>query len=420
MKKLILTTSLLALTATALNPVVYANSARNNSDYVKDVTLSMDGINLNMIELKNMSGSKLVSKVDIQPVNSVMNIPLKGFVQCSKSKKVDFDKATMYFGSVQRQGDTILPVNALYEDGYHPTFKVWTGYLGGWIAEAGNYEPFKVPLSNIKNGHPSVRVDPVEEFNKKLEDHVNGGGDELEFLKQDQYLTILRPVSLAGYCNKGADRKGGYETSMLPISIKFKGDPNLVKSSPAKMTKNDLVAKFALTEVKVSPHIKDYYGQCPADLGFRLSFKAQGTGTVKYRLVNELGAKGPINNIEFNNDGLKIKDFTRHIGEASDGKINKFAIKNPQQNGNINNIQNTPSDKKNGSWRVEVIEPVSSSSNESFYTWKCKPEPKFGSPTNLKQNSGKKIKIDKIKALPVEPEPQPKPVLQLKMTAPSN
>ncbi|WP_417453066.1 hypothetical protein [Kiloniella sp.] len=419
MKNILLTTSILALTATALTPVVNANSPRSNSDYVKDVTLSMKGINVNMIELKNMSGSKLMSKINVQPVNTVMNIPLKGFVQCSKSKKIDFNKGRMYFGAAQRQGNKIVPVNALYEDGYHPTFKVWTGTFGGWIAEAGNAEAFKVPLANIKNGHPSVRVDPVEEFNKRLEEHVNGGGDELDFLKQDQFFSIMRPVSLAGYCNKGADSRGGYVTASVPIGIKFKGDPTLVKSSPAQVSQNNLAAKFALSEAKVAPHVKNYVGQCPADLGFRLTFKAQGKGTVKYRMINEVGAKGPINSVNFNNDGHKIIDFTRHIGEPSGGKINKLAINNPPQNGNINGFENAPSDKKHGSWKVEVVEPVSTTSQESFYSWKCKPKPKFNSPTTLKQAPAK-VKIDKIKAIPIEPKPKPKPVLKLKAITPSN
>ncbi|WP_020594301.1 hypothetical protein [Kiloniella laminariae] len=416
---LLLATTALALAVAALNPVAQANSPRSNSDYVEDVTLSMEGINLNMIELENKSGSKLVSKMDVQPVNSVMNVPLKGFVQCKKDKKVDFDKGTMYFGLAHRQGDNIVPVNALYQDSYHPTFKVWTGLLGGWIAEGGNAEPFEVPLANIKNGHPSVRVDPVEEFNKKLEAHVNGGGSELEFLKQDQFISVMRPVTLAGFCNKGAVSKGGYMTAMIPIGIKFKGDPDLVKSSPAQVSNNNLAAKFALTEAKVSPHIKDYIGQCPADLGFRLTFKAQGKGTVKYRMVNEVGAKGPVNTISFNNDGLKTIDFIRHIVAPSGGNINKLAINSPQQGGDIKGFQNTPSDKKHGSWTVEVLEPASSSSDESFYSWKCQPKPKFNTPTTLKQAPGK-VQIDKIRAVPVDPKPQPKSLLKLQQSVPAN
>ncbi|MFD2204017.1 hypothetical protein [Kiloniella antarctica] len=418
-KNLVLTTSVLAITAAALNPAAYANSPRNNSDYIEDVTLSVDGINLNMIELKNMSSSKLVNKANIQPVNSVMNIPLKGFVQCIKDKKIDFSKATMYFGSAHRQGNKIVPVNAIYEDNYHPTFKGWTGLLGGWIAEAGNYQPFEVPLANIKNGHPTVRVDPVEEFNKKLEDYVKGGGTELEFLREDQLFSVPRLVTLAGYCSKGAVHKGGYATTMVPISIKYKGDPDLVKPSPAQVSKNNFAAKFALTETKVSPHVKNYVGQCPVDLGFRLTFKAQGKGTVKYRMVNEGGAKGPINTVSFNNDGLKTIDFTRHISEPKGGKLGKLAIENPQQAGNLNNFEVAASDKKHGSWKVEVVEPANGNSDESFYSWKCKAEPKFKGVGTFTQPP-EKVKINKIKAMPVDPKPEPKPIMKLQGTLPAN
>ncbi|WP_421780391.1 hypothetical protein [Kiloniella litopenaei] len=208
-------------------------------------------------------------------------------------------------------------------------------------------------------------------------------------------------------------------TASVPIGIKFKGDPTLVKSSPAQVSKNDLAAPFALTEAKVAPHVKNYHGQCPADLGFRLTFKAQGKGTVKYRLVSELGAKGPVNSVHFNNDGHKIIDFKRHIGEPSGGKVNKLAINNSKQDGDLNGFKNALGGKNYGSWKVEVVEPVSSTSKESFYSWKCKPQSKFNSPTTLKQ-SPPKVKIDKIKAIPVEPEPDPKPVMTLKVNTPPN
>jgi len=418
-KTLAVTSTVLIATAATLSPTAFANSPRNNSDYIEDVTLSMKGINPTMIELKNTSSSKLVSKIDIQPVSTVMNVHLKGFVQCIKDKKVDFDKATMYFGTAHRQGDKIVPANASYEKSYHPTFKTWTGLFGGWIAEAGNYDPFEVPLANIQNGAPSVRLDPIQEFNKKLEAHVNGGGSKLEFLQNDQFFSVMRPITLAGYCQEGAVRKGGYATKMIPIGIKFKGDPNLKKASAKPAAQNNLAAKFALTDAKVSPHVKNYVGQCPVDLKFRLTLKAQGKGTVKYRMVSELGAKGPINTVNFNNDGVKTIDFARHINDPKAGNLNKFAIQSGQNSGGINKFKKAPGGKKHGSWKVEIVEPAKSTSAESFYSWECKSTPKFNGATTLKQ-APQKAPLNKIQAAPANPKPDPKPSLKLKMAQPTN
>lgn len=415
-KTMALTTSVL-VAATAFNPTAFAKSAHTNSEYVEDVTLEMKGSLLNMVELKNISSSKLISKVNIQPVDTVMNIPLRGFIQCIKDKKIDFEKARMFFGTAHLQGNSIVPVNATYQHSYYPSYQVWTGILGGWMAQAGNSTPFEVPLAKIKNGHPSVRFDPVEEFNKKLAEHVNGGGTELEFLKNDQIFSVERPVTLAAYCSKGPIPKGGYATTMVPISIRFQGDPNLVKPSPMPASQNNLAAKFALTDAKVSPNIKNYVGKCPVDLGFQLSLEAQGKGAVKYRMVNEVGAKGPINTVNFNNDGVKLIDFSKHIKEPTAGNLNKFAIQNDQNSGNINKVQAAASGKKHGSWKVEIVEPIKSTSAESFYSWECKSTPKFNGATNLKQ-APQTAPLNKIKALPVKPEP--KPVLKLQGSLPAN
>ncbi len=415
-KTVALTTSVLTVAATVLSSAAFANYSHNNSEYIEDVTLSVEGINLNMIELQNTSSSKLLSKVNVQPVNTVMNIPVKGFVQCTKDKKVDFDKAIMYFGTAHRQGDKIVPVKAVYQKNYHPTFKVWTGLLGGWVAEAGNYDPFAVPLANIKNGDPTIRVDPVEEFNKKLEAHVNGGGTKLEFLQNDQFFSVTRPITLAGYCHKGADKKGGYVTKMIPINIKFKGDPNLTKPSPMPSASNKLAAKFALTKTKVSPHIKNYVGQCPVDLGFRLTFEAQGKGAVKYRMVNKVGAKGPINTVNFTNGGVKVIDFSKHISDPNTGSLGNLAIQNSQNSGNISKFKTTPSSKKHDSWKVEIVEPVKSISDESFYSWECKSREELKGTTKLKK-APQKAKLNKIQAVPLNPKPEPKPILKLKQAA---
>ena len=382
-----------------------ANSPRSNSSQVRDVTLSQPGINLH-VQLENKSQNKHVSNVNIQPTSDVMAIPLKGFVQCAKDKGTDFIGAKMYFGTVQRTGKNVVPINVLHEDTYYPTASEWTGLLGGWVAEAGNYEPFEVPLGAVKNGPQDLRIDPLAEFNKKLQKHINEGGSKLEFLKKEQFITLNRPISLAGTCRESisfsqSEIGSGYITASIPITIRYKGDPELYGGVDKGNMANDLAVPFQVTSTKVIPHVKDYVGECPVDLKFRLSMKAQGTGTVKFRMVSEQGAKGPIHSINFNkNDlGSKVFDFTRAIKDPqkAGGNLSKLAA--PQPKGDIKSFANVPSLKKIGSWKVEIVEPKAMASDVSYYSWKCE------NPKGPNQ----------IKALnPVPPKPNPG---QLKLKA---
>ncbi|MBO6826520.1 MAG: hypothetical protein JJ879_09980 [Sneathiella sp.] len=358
-----------------------ANSSRSNASQVKDVTLSQPGINFH-VKLENKANNKHINNIDIQPMSDVMAFPLKGFVQCAKDKSVSFSSAKVYFGSVQRTGKTVVPVNVLHEAKYFPTASEWTGLIGGWVAEGGNYQPYEVPLSAVKNGPADLRIDPIAEFNKKLQKHINEGGSKLEFLKKEHLITINRPISLVGTCRESIDFSksefgSGYETQSIPVTIHYKGDPDLYGGIQKDNTANDFAALFQVTSASVTPHVKDYVGECPVDLKFRLSMKAQGAGTVKFRLIGEKGYKGGVHTINFtkNDLGSKIYDFSHAIEGAVKGGISNSKLAMPQQpKGNINQLAVPPSAKKIGSWKVEVIEPQKMSSDISYYSWKCESE----------------------------------------------
>jgi hypothetical protein len=375
--KTIVTTAALGTAFFMSMQVATANSPRNNAEQVEDVTLSQKGINIHVV-LRNKAVDKHVNSVDIQPEKSSMNIPFQGLVKCKKSKKVDFTGARAYFGTVSRSGNSIEKVNSLYDATYHPSFATWTGLIGGWITEAGNYDPFVVPLNKVKNGHPAVRFDPVALFNEKLQSHINGGGSKLDFLKNDQSVTVNRPVSLAGTCREAesyskSTHGSGYITVSMPLTILYKGDANL-HAAIANNSPNQFASEFQVSSASVTPFVKDYVGQCPVYLKFRVAFKTQGVGDVKFRLISEQGAKGSVKTIKVskNDNGTKIFDFTRSIGEVKQGGIDDKNIAIPQQNGgNINQFAQNPTTKKSGSWRVELVEPKSMVSEESFYSWKC-------------------------------------------------
>ncbi|WP_025900028.1 hypothetical protein [Sneathiella glossodoripedis] len=380
-----------------------ANSPRSNSSQVEDVTLSQVGINFH-VTLKNMAANKHVDNIDIQPEKNTFNIPLKGYVKCKKSKKIEFTKAQVYFGTVKRVGKNVEPISVLHDATYHPSFAEWTGVFGGWVTEAGNSDPFVVPLNKVKNGHPAIRFDPLALFNEKLQAHINGGGSKIEFLKQDQYINVNRPISLAGTCREAetfskSTNGSGYITASIPLTIMYKGDAKIFGGMGGGNIANQLAAPFQVTSASVTPHIKDYVGKCPVDLKFRVAFNAQGSGDIKFRLVSEQGAKGPIKsiNITKNDNGVKVFDFARSIQEAKQGGFDNTKLATPQQNnGSINQFAQQPMTKKTGSWRVELVEPKKMITEESYYSWKCE-TPK--GPGDIKQ-----VKPKRATPKPIVPE----------------
>jgi len=378
-KTLLLTTGIVAIGLGSLN-AASANSPRSNSPLVDDVTLSAPGINLNHVTLQNTGGNH-VSQVQFAPSSSSMNISLEGHVTCAKDKDIDYHSSLAVYGTVARQGNNIVATNVLYEDSYNPTATIWTGLLNGWLTEGGgNAEPFNVPLASVKNGHPAVRFDPVAEFTAAMNQFIQNGGTKLGYLQQDRFVTVNRPISLAGICEEDGVLGGGYETISVPLTIKWDGDQSLTGGIGPLNSQNNLAIPFQVTSASVTPHIEDYVGECPKDLKFDVDIEAVGTGTVEYRLVSEQGAKGPINVMNFNNGGEKTSVFTRQVTlPGGQGPNGQFAINNGQQQGNLNGFLNVPSLVKHGSWRVEIIEPAQMASDESFYSWKCV-QPNFDGP----------------------------------------
>jgi len=401
-KTVVMSASVIALGAGAISPA-FANSPRSNAKQVANIDLkAKDGIYFHVV-LKNTSGNKNIKNINIKPTKSTMALALRGDVKCQKDKGTDFARAEMYFGRVTRVGSEVKATNALYNANYNPSFSEWTGVIHKWITEGGNGQPFVVPLSKVKNGNADLRFDPVAEFNKKMTAYVNNGGSKIEFLKKDQYLTVNRPVSMSGTCREstgfGKSKFGsGYMTVQFPITIKYEGDPQLKSGIGSGPQNQQLQAKFMVTDAKVTPYMKNYVGQCPANLKFRVAIDVQGAGVVKYRLVSAQGAKGPVNSMSFtkNDTGYKVVDFTKVIGQAKGGKVKGF-VQAPKQQGGIKGFAQAPSAKKNGSWKVEIVEPGSKMWAATVYSWKCLPKTPAG-PGNIKAGNANPKPLLKLKA----------------------
>ncbi|KKJ76723.1 hypothetical protein WH95_11345 [Kiloniella litopenaei] len=299
-KKIFLGASAVALgvSVIATNAVFAASSG--NSEYVQNVDLSFPGYAA-VINVKNTSGSKSVNNVNLQVQESSIEIEADGFVQCGDNKKITFKEAKIYFGPVSMFVDDINDNGALYQSDYEVSHKSRIG-LGKWMTEGTNgNESFIVPLNQIKNGHPAVRVNPLEEINKKLQAHLQGGGTKVDFYQNDQEIVLQRPVSLAGWCRKylapgNNPWKAGFETQNFTIQVKYKGDPEItdkpilnaqlgqVGNNPQFNNNQPLL----LNQATFQPNMPHHIGKCTEGTPnpkIRVNYKGSGKGTVRFKIA---------------------------------------------------------------------------------------------------------------------------------------
>ncbi|MEX0584028.1 MAG: hypothetical protein WD185_10180 [Sneathiella sp.] len=265
-----------------------------SSEYVENVDISFRSGTV-YLDVKNVSGSKLVSQVSLQPQTTELSIPASGYAKCSHNKKVDFDSAKIYFGGLGMGGlDNINSSGTLHESNYSIANATWNGqFNGGWITESdGGDQFFKVPVNKIKIGHPALRVDPVEILNAKLQAHLNGGGTKLDFFRHDQEVAVPRPVSIAAWCEKDGLRKAGFETRTTNIVVRYKGDPQLaggpVLNAQLGQGPQQIATglPFQITHATFQPNLPNYVGKCAPknDPVIRVNFKGTGEGSMLLKI----------------------------------------------------------------------------------------------------------------------------------------
>ncbi|WP_120495531.1 hypothetical protein [Kiloniella sp. EL199] len=300
-KKILLGASAVALGASAMASNAAFAASSGNSEYVQNVDLSFPGYAA-VINVKNTSGSKSVNNVNLQVQESSIEIEADGFVQCGDDKKINFSNANIHFGPLGMAADKINEGSSLYKSDILVSYKYRIG-LGKWLTESagGGKQIFTVPLNQIKNGHPAIRVNPLEEINKKLQSHLQGGGSKVDFYKNDQEVVLQRPVSLAGWCNKELKNfgqytyKAGFETKNFTIQVKYKGDPTLtdkplLNAQVGQMGNNPQYnnnQSLLLNQATFQPNMPHHIGKCTEgtpDPKIRVNYKGAGKGTVRFKI----------------------------------------------------------------------------------------------------------------------------------------
>ena len=265
-------------------------AASASSKYVDEVKLSFIG-QAAKLRVENSSANKHVSKVNLKLKDSALKFDISGRVDCNPGIGRHFKGGYMTFGPLSLRGgniDTSLGVYTKQADVAYTEKK----------NDLAEYTPttFTVPVSKVKNASPSLRVDPVAEINKKLQQHLQGGGKAVDFYKQDHTIVLQRPLTLSGICGTNTKSSGGYHTKNHTIQIEYKADPAVYEKAklnaalggnlPNQINNN---LPFKLDQAKFQANMPHYIGKCMPnqDPKIRINFQVSGstTGLIDLRVV---------------------------------------------------------------------------------------------------------------------------------------
>ncbi len=261
-----------------------ANATTGTSKFVKDVSLTFTG-QAAQITIKNEANNKHINFLDLKVQESKLYFDYTGSATCKNGNYIHGAGAYMYFGPVSINGDKISSFGTLHFQNKMPI----SWHDGDKVVEHSE-GTFNVPLSKLKQGHPALRVDAIDELEKKAQAYVQGGGTLIDFYRQDQHLVLQRPISLAATCaNNNMKGSFGYETKNHTIQITYKGDPALNDKAQLSAA---LVGKlggngekmapetpFRLMKADFMPNIPHYSGKCVPDKNpkIRINFKTIGS-----------------------------------------------------------------------------------------------------------------------------------------------
>ena len=298
-----LISALVAVTMSLGSIAAFANQGAG-SDFVDEVKLTFTG-QAAVIHVKNTSANKNVNAVNLAVQESKMDFGLSGTVYCDPGINVRFKGGYAFFGNLTLDGDgNVNASNTLH--GQNSFSVAYQEKKNDPIEYVDNI--FSVPLNKVKNGSAALKVDPVAELNKKLQQHINNGGKAVNFYRNEQQVVLQRPISIAGICGNNSKNSAGYYTKNHTIQIIYEGDKNVVdhKLNPqlgqqpgqiklnakpipiVPMGGNGTIEAgyqpLQISQANILAETLSYTGHCPKELKFTVRIKGQGRGGVKYRV----------------------------------------------------------------------------------------------------------------------------------------
>jgi hypothetical protein len=386
-------------------------------EWVDYVSLAYDGGNTAHVTLGITNGATTANTAVVGPSSNSMTLQMDGHVKCVKNRHTNFIGSYIYFGAAYVFVDQVVDTNTLYSKSFNPSSSEWEGLSKGWITEGDGDKNFVVPLNQVKAGAPLVRFDPVEEFNKKMQAHINNGGSKLEFMQNDQSFSVQKVISMSGACQK--NKSGEFPTGQVKVAqasvnivIKYEGSPNL------KGDINPIIAQaqpkggfqagynpLTLTSGELTAFVPNYVGTCPADPKFRVKLKGGGEGQVLIRILAGNATVHQSVALDFANGEL-IYDFTDHLSYFGPASLN-------------NKIQHlfklvvATKDKSQGAFRANSYK------EKDQLTWSHTCIPKLsvgiGGQGGIQAGGGAPNQTPglKLKVQPINPDPDPAQLLKV-------
>ncbi|WP_209115258.1 CARDB domain-containing protein [Endozoicomonas sp. G2_1] len=165
---------------------------------------------------------------------------------------------------------------------------------------------FNIPVASLRHpkGEATPAIDGETLFNQALQQHIENGGDRLEFFKQNHSFSIDVPLTLAASCSiKAPDYIWPYDHdwdpttpffsySEVPVTIRYNyiGDPKLEYTPKVELGDDGGILNPLLIEtasISVDPPIST--GKCPrkvtATASIALNNASNVTRKLRYRFI---------------------------------------------------------------------------------------------------------------------------------------
>jgi len=294
--------ALLASATAMANPIIEPG--------IESIDLDL-GVNQVEIRVHNASNSNLLANLDLAVKTNQIAIPAHGMVKCSKGN--NFNAAKIGFGVFN---PTFYDSNVVTKADFPLTAYEWVG--GDWLGEAmdPNYA-YTIPVASLKNpAKENYQVDPLAEVAKMLEAHLDNGGSELSFYRNNHQVVLDRSVSVHAACWTGVSTNAR-ATKHVPLSVKivYEGDEDLanfklnavIQNSPQQGFQAGF-SPFKVIEGDLIAYTPNYIGTCPRDLKFRASILVQGEGRIRYRIT-----EGP--DVHYMSEVIEIEKNEGDFGE---------------------------------------------------------------------------------------------------------
>lgn len=139
---------------------------------------------------------------------------------------------------------------------------------------------------------------------------------------------------------------------------------------PKPTASDDLAMGFQVNQAALAITPNRYEAKCPAKLHLNPTIEATGTGTVKYRFVDQLGNHSQTFQVKFDKSDVKFLDHVIEIDDKNKPKGLGFKAASPASGGLGLAAPSIPN-LTQGYFQVEVLSPHKKLSNIADYSVKC-------------------------------------------------